>query len=157
MLDVQDRTDGEIYAAHAHELTVFARSLVGVDDAADVVSEAVLGALGSRGWSRVENHRAYLYRAVYNRAQTLLFRRSTRRTVEASNAVGVHHDQPPIDPTILQAVDGLPTQQRAVIALTYWRDLPIAEIAEILGVTDGTVRKQLARARARLRKVLDER
>ena len=119
MLDVQDRTDEEIYAAHAHELTVFARSLVGIDDAPDVVSEAVLAAIGSPGWPTVENHRAYLYRAVYNRSQTLMARRTTRRTVEASTAKGPHVDQAPVDPTVLRAVSGLPPQQRAAHPLRY--------------------------------------
>lgn len=61
------------------------------------------------------------------------------------------------DSDVIAAVENLSPQQRAVIALTYWRDLPVAEVAEILDISDGAVRKQLARARARLREVLDER
>jgi len=48
-------------------------------------------------------------------------------------------------------------QQRAVIHLTYWEDLTPSVVATRLGVSEGTVRRQLARARDRLRKVLDER
>jgi DNA-directed RNA polymerase specialized sigma24 family protein len=40
--------------------------------------------------------------------------------------------------------------------LTYWMDLPSEEVASLIGVTDGSVRRHLARARARLRKVLHE-
>ena len=39
--------------------------------------------------------------------------------------------------------------------LTYWDDLTPAQIAELLGVGEGTVRKQLARAREQLRRILD--
>lgn len=49
------------------------------------------------------------------------------------------------------AVDGLSAQQRAVIVLTYWQDLEPKAVAELLGVSEGTVRKQLARARQKLR------
>jgi len=160
MQRVDQRTDAEIYAAHATELTVFARSLVGPSDAADVVADAVVSALASPGWTAVENHRAYLYRSVWNRAQTFLFRRSKRPSIEGSVAtrqlteditVGSAH------PELIDAVEALSAQQRAVVALTYWRDLPIGEVAEILAISDGAVRKHLARARAQLRKVLDDR
>ena len=49
---------------------------------------------------------------------------------------------------------GWESQQRAVTYLTYWHDLSVAQVAETLGVRDGTVRRQLARARSRLRGAL---
>ncbi|MGI8516877.1 MAG: RNA polymerase sigma factor [Acidimicrobiia bacterium] len=57
-------------------------------------------------------------------------------------------------PEVARAVSALSTQQRAVVFLTYWDDLDVEAVAELLGVTAGTVRKQLARARAHLREVL---
>ena len=56
---------------------------------------------------------------------------------------------------IIEALRSLSVQQRAVVHLTYWEDLTPAVVAERLGVSDGTVRRQLAHARDRLRKVLD--
>jgi RNA polymerase sigma factor (sigma-70 family) len=55
---------------------------------------------------------------------------------------------------VAAALDLLPLQQRAVVVLTYWLDLDPASVAQVLGVSDGTVRKQLARARARLKEAL---
>ncbi len=55
---------------------------------------------------------------------------------------------------LLTAFDELSVQQRAVTYLTYWHDMSVAQVAEALGVSDGTVRRQLARARDRLRGVL---
>jgi len=43
-----------------------------------------------------------------------------------------------------------------VVVLTYWDDLASAAIAERLGISDGSVRRHLARARKRLRMALDE-
>lgn len=58
------------------------------------------------------------------------------------------------EPALRSALDVLSLQQRAVIVLTYWQDLSPAQIADLLDTSEGTVRKQLARARARLREVL---
>ncbi|WP_405070613.1 SigE family RNA polymerase sigma factor [Kribbella sp. NBC_01510] len=46
---------------------------------------------------------------------------------------------------------GLPRQQRAVLVLRYYEDLPDDEIAEVLGVAPGTVRSNAARGLAALR------
>ena len=49
----------------------------------------------------------------------------------------------------------LSVQQRTAVFLTYWCGLTPGEVARVLDTSEGTVRKQLARARARLREVLD--
>jgi DNA-directed RNA polymerase specialized sigma24 family protein len=58
------------------------------------------------------------------------------------------------DPDVIAAVNALSLQQRSVIYLTYWEDMTPAAIAGVLGVSDGTIRRHLARGRSRLRKVL---
>ena len=63
----------------------------------------------------------------------------------------------PGEPVVADAhrlLDGLSEQQRAVVYLAYWEDWTAADIAAHLGVSDGTVRRQLARARAKLREEL---
>ena len=52
------------------------------------------------------------------------------------------------------ALAQLSPQQRAVVYFTYWDDLLPSQIAELLDVSEGTVRKQLARARDHLRRIL---
>jgi DNA-directed RNA polymerase specialized sigma24 family protein len=64
-------SDAELYGKHAEELTRFATGLVGPQDAPDVVSAAVLACIFSKGWPRVENPRAYLFRGVLNEARRL--------------------------------------------------------------------------------------
>jgi RNA polymerase sigma-70 factor (ECF subfamily) len=44
----------------------------------------------------------------------------------------------------------LPPRQRAVVALYYLEDLPVAAIAEALGIANGTVKALLWKARASL-------
>jgi RNA polymerase sigma factor (sigma-70 family) len=48
----------------------------------------------------------------------------------------------------------LSLRQRAVVVLAYWADLTPDDIADRLGISEGAVRRHLARARARLRAVL---
>jgi RNA polymerase sigma factor (sigma-70 family) len=56
---------------------------------------------------------------------------------------------------VREAVGKLSVRQRAVIVLTYWADLDPPTVAERLGISEGSVRRHLARARAHLREVLD--
>lgn len=103
---------------------------------------------------------AYLYRAVYHRSIDANRSRDRRRRPEERDgheqlrAATERSSAASIDAR--RALSVLPDQQRAVIFLTYWGDLPPGEVADLVGVSDGTVRKQLARARNRLREVLDD-
>ncbi len=149
-------TDEEIYRKHADDLVRFATGLVGPFDAADVVSDACLRTFGSRGWSTVTNHRAYLYRSVLNQARS--HHRSTlrRRVRELRAAEPATAPPQEVDVDVLAAIDRLSVQQRAAVVLTYWEDLAPGDVASRLGVSEGSVKRHLARARSRLKELLDE-
>jgi RNA polymerase sigma-70 factor (ECF subfamily) len=53
-------------------------------------------------------------------------------------------------------VNELPENYRAVIHLFYQEQMTTAEIAEVLGANEGTVRSWLTRARKKLKAVLKE-
>ena len=57
-------------------------------------------------------------------------------------------------PDVFTAVVGLPERQRAAVYLTYWRDLPVQEVAALMGCRPGTVKRYLHLARHRLRGTL---
>lgn len=145
---VGDEEVAACYSAHADELVRFAASLVGSSDADDVVSAAVLGVLRART-DHVDDLRAYLYRSVVNAARKhwrTLDRRARREAIRFDDAVETADPRP----EIAVALARLSPQQRAVVHLTYWEDLTPATVAERLGVGEGTVRRQLARARSKL-------
>lgn len=150
--------DAAIYRKHAHELTRYATMLVGPDDAADVVATAVLSCMSSRRWSTVTNPRAYLYRATFNEA-TRLTRTVLRRRQAEAHVLDVAidlRDAPPVEPDVAVALRRLSVRQRSTIYLTYWEDLHPHEVAALLGISEGAVRRHLARARTKLREVLHD-
>jgi RNA polymerase sigma factor (sigma-70 family) len=53
------------------------------------------------------------------------------------------------------ALTRVPPRQRAVLVLRYLYDLPVEEVAELLGCSAGTVKSQTSHGLNALRKVLD--
>jgi RNA polymerase sigma-70 factor (ECF subfamily) len=80
---------------------------------------------------------------------------------EAKGAVTtLNWQEPPhpesVDLHLMDAIRQLPPRQRAVIALFYMEDLPVSEVADILGCSEATVSVHLHRARHRLAELLGE-
>ena len=146
----------EIYRTYATELTKYATGLVGPSHAPDVVADAVLRVMWSKGWESVRNHRAYLYQAVLNEAK--MHHRATSRRLRRERQVAVPDRAPTMEPRpdVRAAVQRLSIRQRAAVFLTYWEGLPPRAVAERMGVTEGAVRRHLARARLRLKDLIDE-
>lgn len=80
------------------------------------------------------------------RALTRLSSRAEHRhvTAEASEATVGQHDD------LMAAIGGLADQQRQMCVMHYYLDLAVADIAAALGVSAGTVKTQLHRARRTL-------
>ena len=144
--------DEAVYRSYSVELTRYATGLVGPFDAPDVVSDACLKAFGSRSWPGVVDRRAYLYKTVLTVANDH-HRQTLSRRLREMRAAGRDHLPDPtasVDVEVLDAVERLSVQQRAAVFLTYWEDLAPDAVAERMGVSTGTVKRHLARARKRL-------
>lgn len=159
----------ESYETHATALLRFAASQVGPSDAEDVLSTAVLSVVrrsrqtDERGeTTEITDTKSYLYRAVANASAKHW--RTIERRGNRNTAFHLHHSrdskpEQPAEPSeeitaMIAALPHLSVQQRAAVHLTYWEDLTPAMTAERLGVSEGTIRRQLARARAKLREEL---
>lgn len=148
--------DEQVYRSYSQELTRYATGLVGPFDAPDVVTDACLKAFETRTWPDVLDRRAYLYRTVLSVANDHHRRTLSRRLRELRTA---ERDEVPdhaqnVDLEVLEAVARLSVQQRAAVYLTYWEDLSPEVVAERMGVSTGTVKRHLARARKRLGELL---
>lgn len=122
--------------------------------AEDLAQEAFLAA--HRNWGRVreyEKPEAWVRRVVANLSVSLI----RRRVIEAKALARLaRRREPPLpelddeDSGFWSAVRSLPRRQAQVIALHYLEDRPVAEIGEILGVAEGTVKAHLHAARGAL-------
>lgn len=146
------------YRRHASELVRYATAMVGPHDAPDVVADAIVRVFATADASGIDDVRAYLYRAVHHRVIDLDragVRRRRREARAAASGPTTGNDDPEAAADARAALAVLSVQQGTAVFLTYWCDLTPAEVARVLDTSEGTVRKQLARARARLREVLD--
>ena len=159
MSAVRDADERELldrlWRLHSRELLRYGALLVGPHDCYDVVSSAFLKASRPLSSASVESPRPYLFRAVTNEAahhRRATFNRWKRdlRAVAASSGSAAETD---ID--VQRAVADLSVRQRAVVYLAYWEDMTELAIADYLGLSAGSVRRHLFRARAHLRKALE--
>ena len=134
-----------------------ARLLTGSADAADdVVAEAIARCLPRWRAGGIDDCPAYLRRVVVNLSARRWRRRALamRRDHLALDWLGRSPDLEAAaaerDRT-LRAVMRLPVRRRAVVVLRFYDDLPEARIAEVLGISTGTVKSQLSRALEQLR------
>jgi RNA polymerase sigma factor (sigma-70 family) len=125
-----------------------AHMLTGSNDAAeDIVQDAFVG-LYPR-FDTLEDPAGYLYRSVVNGCWS---RRRHRQVVERLRHLTAQPDTSydNIDET-RAALSRLSPRRRAVIVLLYYDDLPLVDIAEIIGCRIGTVKSMLHRALADLK------
>jgi RNA polymerase sigma-70 factor (sigma-E family) len=153
---LESRTYADVVAAHAPALLRLAVMLTGGrDDAEDLLQSAFLRA--ARHGERIAAMgapAAYLRRVLVNEhvSQGRRSARRVRTVPEVADAVAPD----PGDPVAAQDeawrwLATLGAHQRAVLALRYYEDLPDAEIAELLGCPESTVRSHAHRGLAALR------
>lgn len=135
--------------------------------AEDVAQEAFVRAYRQlHRFRREAPFRPWLLRIVQNLALNELRARSRRgglveRAGHASPSVAEAPDAQVLAAdeasALLHAMDELPSDDRAVLHLRYFLDLPEREIAAAIGRPAGTVKSRLHRASQRLRKVIEAR
>jgi RNA polymerase sigma-70 factor (ECF subfamily) len=149
-----DSRDEEIYRKHADELIRFATTLVGTAAAEDVFSGAILKAMSSHSWHMVTEHRAYLFRAVFNEA--IGTKRSDRRRGLRETTAAPHEDgeSAHLGIEVADAMSRLSVRQRSVLFLAYWLDLTVEEIATTLVLSRRSTERALTTARSQLEEQL---
>ena len=114
--------------------------------AEDVAQEAFYRLL--KHWRTVSTYdlpEAWVRRVAIRIAVREVQRAAARAAKERRELVASDDDLP--DPDLVRAVRELSPMQRTVVALYYWEDRPVAEIAELLEVSESTVKQHLHRAR----------
>jgi RNA polymerase sigma-70 factor (ECF subfamily) len=125
-------------------------------NAADAVQDAFLQA--ARHWSKIRSYddpAAWVRRAAVNRLRNQARGRVRRDAALARLGVTPARDLEPADLDLAAAIAALPEGQRLVVCLHHLADLPVREVADALGIAEGTVKSQLHDARAALRTTLE--
>ncbi len=120
------------------------------DGARDVVQEAFAQALRDRREYRGEGPlAAWVWRIAFRTALRTRAKGDRDLTLdELVEAVPVPRAER--DPELAQAVRSLAPRRRLVVYLRYFADLPYAEIASLLDISEGTVAATLSQAHAEL-------
>ena len=126
----------------------------------DAVQEVFIKVYRSR-LPAEETFLAWFYRVILNTGRDQGRRRKTRfgladklQHVAADGAAPPPADPP--DPALREALAGLSPELRECVALRYFADLPLDEIAAAQGIPVGTVKSRLHGAMNQLRKALTE-
>lgn len=129
------------------------------EDVKDAVQEAVLTAYEKLGSLRDEgSFKPWIMRILANTAYSMIRRRKPETDIDmlAEDLPAPSAGDSEESMALWQAVSGLGEGLRAVTVLFYYEDMPIREISRALGITEGTVKARLSRARAKLRIAMSE-
>jgi RNA polymerase sigma-70 factor, ECF subfamily len=143
------------------QLRRYSRSLTRSDaESEDLLQDCVEKALVNKAQWRGANIRAWAYRIMTN------LHLNARRAVARRPSVGIEEAETvaastlPSDPLarnrLVQALDVLPKEARAVLMLVAVEGHSYQEVADMLDVPIGTVMSRLSRARQMLRQKLQE-
>ena len=112
-------------------------------------------------WSafqKARNPDAYLRRALVNALideRRRVWRRREQPVAELPDQAAATAGDP-AGAAVRQALRDLPPRMRAAVVFRYFYDLDVAETADALNCSEGTVKSQTARGLDRLRAVLDQ-
>ncbi|WP_411100090.1 RNA polymerase sigma factor SigM [Streptomyces sp. x-45] len=155
---------GELVRRHRDRLWAVAlRTLGDREEAADAVQDALVSAYRAahtfRGQATVTT---WLHRITVNACLDRARKAASRKTapvddterleqlLEPHESASAPAERNDLHRQLLEALDTLPTDQRAALVLVDMQGYPVAEAARVLDVPAGTIKSRCARGRARL-------
>lgn len=149
-----------LFGAHHGHLVRLAVLLGAAGDAEDVVADAFYEL--HRKWHRLRDADAapaYLRATVYNLVRMRLRHLQVERKhadhfagdVESAEAAALWRED---QRSVLRALQLLAPRQREAVVLRYWLDLKEAEIADMMGISQGAVKSHMSRAMAALTRAM---
>ena len=131
-------------------------------DAEDAVQEAFLKLYRGEAWLRMQNEKGFLARTVWRVALDHLPKAGERTSdvaemqLAAVGEAGASPEQNVVDEDeralLRRLIDGLPEELRQPLVLSSVEEMTSREVAEAMGIPEGTVRTRVMRARTELRR-----
>ena len=155
----QDRLSAELETLYRERFAVFVRCATAIlrdgEAGLDVVQEAFAGALRRRKTFRGDGSlEAWVWQIVLNAARDRLRARRRESRTFAPEATPATTGESPED--LHGYLAALPERQRLAVFLRYYADLSYTQIADVVGVSPGTVAASLNTAHGTLRRQLQE-
>ena len=132
------------------------------ESAWDALQESWLAiARGIPGLADPARFRRWSYTIVTRSAVNLVRQRAHERATAPETLDGHSAPSDDDDPSadevarLRRALERLPNETRALVSLRYLEGLELAELAEVFGIPEGTVKSRLHHARAQLRAHLE--
>jgi RNA polymerase sigma-70 factor (sigma-E family) len=165
--DRDPRAVSELFRENHLELVRLAVLIVGDQQTAEDVVQDVFTRVHAR-WDKITaggDVLPYVRASVLNGCRSALRRRAVARRFglgaarepdpvwSAESAAIVAEDRR----EVVGALARLPARQREALILRYFLDLPVAEIAKTMGISEGTVKSTTSRGLAALARLLGER
>lgn len=127
-------------------------------DAEDAVQETFLKLYRAGAWEAIENERAFLARAAWRVAVDKL-RKVRHQPLDEELPSGIADPEGAAvtadwHAAVHRLIDALPADLRQPLALSTVEEMNSREIAETMGISEGTVRTRLMRARQILKQKL---
>ena len=141
----------QLVEPHLTPLYRLAAAMVGPEEARDVTQETLVSAWRElHKLHRAEKLEAWLRSILMNRARNVL-RSRRRHPVVAYEPIAEHHvghfEEPMVGLhgqwAVEDALAKLRPEERAVVVLHYLADLTLRQVAETLGIREGTVKSRL--------------
>jgi RNA polymerase sigma-70 factor (ECF subfamily) len=156
---------GRLYEAYFDKIYRYVAIKIGNrTEAEDLTQQVFMNALESIGSYKMREvpFSAWLYRIAHNQIVDCLRKRTRRPTLELDESLPIPADGDLVAETelkldtkeLVEATKKLTKLQQEVIALRFGADMPIAQVAKVMGKTEGAIKAMQHSAVAALRRIM---
>lgn len=149
---------GALIIDSERHMYVTARSILSEDeDCADAIQETIVKAFSKINSLKQDAYaKTWLIRILINECYNVLRQKSRQIPMDLESEMAAKAAAEPQDYSDLyQAVSQLQEELKLPVVLYYGEDFSVREIAQVLEISEGAVQKRLARARQKLRRLLE--
>jgi RNA polymerase sigma-70 factor, ECF subfamily len=139
----------DVYAASFQRVFTSALAYCGNADVAEEATQEAF-ARAYAHWRRI-GAQPWVVGWIMTTAMNETRRRSRRRRPLGGFEVSVTEAPQLVGLELLETLRSLPRRQREVVILHYIHDLPVTGVADLLGISEGSIKTHLSRARKALR------